>query len=117
MAIKNLKAFLLQAVKYPAAIEAKLPEAVPKLSTMMLDAANQVPVLVDFPVELPDLPAVPEIPAIPGAPGGLGKRFVTGATVTQNPDMEIQAVLRNRTGIIPSPTVGVLPEVISRRGF
>lgn len=81
MAIKNIKTLLTQATKYPAAIEAKLPEAVPKLSTMMLDAANQLPDTPDWPIELPDLMEPPEI-AIPGAPGALGKRYVTGAKIT-----------------------------------
>jgi len=88
--MKNVRDFLVQATQYPAALEARLPEALPRVSTMLRDAASKVPVLMDFPVEFPDLPAPPEIPAIPG---GLGKRYVTGAEVTPVPDVITQKQL------------------------
>lgn len=88
MAIKNIKSLLTQATNFPAAIEAKLPEGAPKVSTMLLDAADQIPALPDFPMEVPDLPAVPEFPALPAAPGGGAaelRRYITDAEVTTVP--------------------------------
>jgi hypothetical protein len=60
-------------------------------------------------MEIPDLPAVPELPEMPGELRGLGRgrRFVTGVEVTPV----------TRREIVPSPAVGVIPEVISRRGM
>ena len=71
MAIKNPKDFLVQAAALPAAIEAKLPEGAPKISTMLTDATEKMPAVPDLPVEIPDLPVVPELP---GVPGGLNRR-------------------------------------------
>lgn len=79
MGIKNIKTLLNQATQLPAAIEAKLPEGAPKVSTMLLDAADKIPDVPDFPVELPDLPAPPELPEMPGAPEL--RRYVTGVEV------------------------------------
>lgn len=79
--MKNPKELLVAAANFPAAVEAKLPEGAPKLSTMLLDTAEKMPELPDFVVELPDLPAPPELPELPGAPGELGRRFVTGVEV------------------------------------
>ena len=77
MAYKNVKDLLVDATKFPAAIEAKLPEGAPKISATLLDVAGKIPVVPDFPMEIPDLPAPPEIPEFPG--GNLGRRFeVTG---------------------------------------
>jgi len=84
MAIKNYKDLLNQGAALPAAIEAKLPEAAPKISTMLADATGKMPEAPDFPVELPDLPAVPEIPELPAPPGGLKGR-VTVVEVTPVP--------------------------------
>jgi len=81
MEIKNIKTLLTQATLLPAAIEAKLPEGVPKVSTMLLDAAGKIPDVPDFPMEIPDLPAPPELPELPGAPE-LRRRLVTGVEVT-----------------------------------
>ena len=83
MSIKNIKTLLTQATSFPAAIEAKLPEGAPKLSTMLLDAAGKIPDVPDFPVELPDLPAVPEIPELPGAPAL--RRYVSAVEVRPAP--------------------------------
>jgi len=80
MAIKNIKTLLTQATSFPAAIEAKLPEGAPKVSTMLLDAAGKIPDMPDFPMEIPDLPAPPELPEMPG--GELRRRIVTGVEVT-----------------------------------
>jgi len=111
MPIRNPTSFLLQAVKYPAAVEAKLPTGVPKLSGMMTDVITNLPTVPDLPMELPDLPeapALPEMPGLPelpGAPTGLAR--VSGVTVTPVQKREV----------IPSPHVGVLPEVTTRRGL
>jgi len=110
MAIKNIKGLLTQAAAFPAAIEAKLPEGAPKVSTTLVDIADKIPAVPDFPMEIPDLPAVPELPAMPGA--GL-RRYVTGVEVV--PVGASPAVVRRE--IIPSPAVGVIPEVITRRGI
>ena len=79
MPIKNIKGLLTQATSLPAAIEAKLPAGAPKVSTMLLDAANKIPAVPDFPIEFPDLPAVPALPGMPGTPklGG----FISGVEV------------------------------------
>jgi len=82
MPVKNIKTLLTQATQYPAAIEAKLPEGAPKISTMLLDAANQIPVVPDFPMEVPDLPAAPVIPELPAGLGKMGKTYVTKVDVT-----------------------------------
>ncbi|GAI79187.1 unnamed protein product [marine sediment metagenome] len=83
MAYKNIKEVLVDATKYPAAIEAKLPEGAPKVSTTLNDIAGKIPAIPDFPMEIPDLPAVPELPELPEGPVGLrGRRqYVTGVKV------------------------------------
>ena len=111
---KNIKDLLMGATQFPAAIEARLPTGAPKISTMLVDTAGKIPAVPDFPVEVPDLPAPPELPALPELPefpaGGGLRRYVSGVTVTpvNNPV---------RQEVIPSPTVGVIPEVITRRGM
>ena len=83
MAYKNVKELLVDATKYPAAVEAKLPEGAPKISTTLLDVADKIPVVPDFPMEIPDLPAPPALPDLPEFPGGNGlKRYVSDVTVT-----------------------------------
>ena len=84
MAYKNVKELLVDATKFPAAIEAKLPEGAPKISATLVDVAGKIPVVPDFPMEIPDLPAPPELPELPEFPGGeLGrKRYVSGVEVT-----------------------------------
>jgi len=82
MPIKNIKGLLTQATALPAAIEAKLPKGAPKVSTMLLDVTGKIPVVPDFPVEIPDLPAVPEFPAFPEFPGaGLRREYISGVEV------------------------------------
>ena len=113
MAIKNIKTLLTQATTFPVAIEAKLPAGAPKVSTMLLDAADKIPAIPDFPMEIPDLPAVPTLPELPGAPTGLARSYVTGVEV--RPVSAPTSVAKRE--IIPSPAVGVLPEVVTRRGM
>lgn len=111
MAYKNVKELLLDATKFPAAIEAKLPAGAPTISTMLVDAAGKIPAVPDFPMEIPALPAPPELPAMPELPGGNGlPRYVSGVEVTPIGNTV-------KTEVIPSPVVGVLPEVITRRGL
>ena len=96
MSYKNVKELLVDATKFPVAIEAKLPEGAPKLSTSLLDVAGKIPAVPDFPMEIPDLPAVPELPAMPAAPGGLQlRRYVTGVEVRST---TLQAVARKPLG-------------------
>jgi len=104
---KNIKDLLMSATAFPAAIEAKLPEGAPKLSTMLADVTGMLPSLPDFPFEIPDLPAPPELPAIPQGPEGL-RKVISGVDVTP---------VQQRREIIPSPAVGVLPGVLTRRGM
>ncbi len=80
MGYKNIKEILVDATKFPAAIEAKLPEGAPVISTMLIDTAGKIPVVPDFPMEIPELPAPPELPAAP-ATAGL-RRYVSGVEVT-----------------------------------
>ena len=85
MGYTNIKDVLIDATKYPAALEAKMPAGAPKVSVMLLDAAGKVPVVPDFPLFVqgfPSLPAPFELPPLPGAPGGAGlKRYVTGVEI------------------------------------
>ena len=87
MAYKNIKDVLLDATKFPAAIEAKLPEGAPKVSTTLTEVAGKIPAIPDFPMEIPDLPAPPELPEAPAGLRGLGpgRRFVTGVEVIPIP--------------------------------
>lgn len=119
---KNIKTLLLDATKFPAAIEAKLPEGAPKISTMLVDATGKIPAVPDFPVEIPDLPAPPELPELPEFPGGAGlKSYVSGVEVTPVGAPVKREVIPSpavaKREIIPSPAVGVLPEIITRRGM
>jgi len=114
MGYTNVKGLLIDAAKFPAAVEAKLPEGAPVISTMLIDTAGRIPVVPDFPMEIPELPAPPELPE---APGGTGlRRYVSGVEVIPV-GARVQTTMRNRTAVIPSPAVGVLPEVITRRGI
>ncbi|MBA7569141.1 hypothetical protein ES708_10879 [subsurface metagenome] len=112
MAYKNVKELLVDATKFPAAIEAKLPEGAPTISATLLDVAGKIPEVPDFPMEIPTLPAPPELPEFPEFPGGdLGRRrYVSGVTVTP-----VNARITRE--VIPSPAVGVVPEVSTRRGM
>ena len=86
MAYKNPTEILVDATKLPAAIEAQLPAGAPKISTTLVDIATKLPVLPDFPVEIPALPAPPEFPAMPAFPGMPElRRYVTGVEVGPAP--------------------------------
>ena len=112
MGYKNPKALLDAATALPAAIEAKLPAAAPKVSTKLLEFnTNVVSKLPDFPMELPALPAIPELPGLPGPGAELSRMYVTGVEIRPVPAPS------NRSEVIRSPSVGVLPEVITRRGM
>ncbi len=64
MAYKNPKELMVDFAKYPAAIEGILPMAVPKISRTMVDAAQSMPDLPDFVVDIPAFPAAPALPAV-----------------------------------------------------
>jgi len=88
----NIKEILVQGAAYPAAVEAALPAGAPVVSTMLLDAAEQIPVVPDFPMAIPDLPAPPEMPAQPALRrAGRGRAVTTvrevpaSSMVTQRP--------------------------------
>ena len=83
--IKNPVDLLYDLTKYPAAIEARLPEAAPKISRTLTDIAGRIPALPDFPVEIPVPPAPPAPPAPEeGVAAGL-RRFIRGAEVAEMP--------------------------------
>ena len=82
MPYKNPTQLLIGATQLPAAIEARLPVGAPKISTTLVDIASKLPVVPDFPMEIPDLPAVPEMPGLPALPGSDLRRIVTGVEVT-----------------------------------
>lgn len=86
MAYKNPTEILIGATQLPAAIEANLPAGAPRISATLVDIATKLPVLPDFPMEIPDLPAPPAFPAMPGMPGTPElRRYVTGVEVTPPP--------------------------------
>lgn len=94
MPYKNIKGLLTDATKFPAAVEAMLPAGAPKVSTILLDAAGQIPMVPDFPIEIPDLPAPPELPEVPIGGAGL-RQYVTGVEV--KPVAAAQAAARIET--------------------
>ena len=121
----NIKEVLVAATKFPVAIEARLPEGAPKVSTTLLDIAGKIPAVPDFPIEVPELPAVPEIPELPGGLGGMVDK-ATVTRVTDNGANAARALAAARAAAgkgtvtqeyVPSPYVGVMPEVITRRGM
>lgn len=93
---KNPKELLTAATALPAAIEAKLPEGAPKISTMLLDVTGKMPDLPDFLIELPDLPPVPELPGLPEAPEL--RRYVTGVEVKPLAPAPVPAAVRKPLG-------------------
>jgi len=128
MPIKNIKGLLTQATSLPAAIEAKLPAGAPKVSTMLLDATNQIPAVPDFPIEVPDLPAPPELPALPELPGAPAelRRYVSGVEVRQEiaptvpPRMPNGSLWRGAPPLeqaYTQPIEGVVGQVTTRRGM
>jgi len=83
--MKNPTDILIDATKFPAAIEAKLPAGAPKLSETLADIASKLPKVPDLPIDIPapPVPELPEMPALPGAPEL--RRYVTGVEVTPTP--------------------------------
>jgi len=77
--MKNPTNILIDATKFPAAIEAKLPAGAPKISEMLADIAGKLPAVPDLPIDIPAPPApmLPELPAPPEL-----RRYVTGVEVT-----------------------------------
>lgn len=121
MPYKNVKEVLADATKFPAAIEARLPEGAPKISTTLTDIAGRIPAVPDFPMEIPDLPAPLELPEAPAGLRGLGgRRFVTGVEVTPAP---FRAPTPAKTPVTPlvqaytQPIEGVVGQVITTRGM
>lgn len=117
MAYKNPQELVVGLAQLPVAIEAKLPEGAPKLSQMMIDASTKGPALPDFLVEIPDLPAVPEMPGLPPLPGAELRRYVTEVEVKPAglaPKPRVTPIVQE---IIPSPAVGVIPQIETRRGM
>lgn len=118
---KNPKELLLDATKFPAAIEAKLPGGAPKISTMLTDTTAKIPALPDFPVEIPALPAPPTLPEMPGAPELGLRRYVTGVEVT--PIGAGRAPTPASTPVTPlvqaytQPIEGVVGQVMTTRGM
>jgi len=82
---KNIKDLLVDATKFPTAIEDMLPEGAPKISETLTDIAGKIPAVPDFPVEIPDLPEVPTLPEIPGAPAGAAARVTPRPTARVTP--------------------------------
>ncbi len=114
MPYKNPKDLLIAATALPAAIEAKLPAGAPKVSTMLLDAANKLPALPNFPVEIPDLPAIPELPALPGG-AALGRRYVSAVEVREAPTLRSPVTPLEQA--YTQPIEGVVGTITSRRGM
>lgn len=124
MAIKNPKALLDAATALPAAIESKLPAGAPQISAKLLEFDNQLPVMPDFPMDLPDLPAIPTLPEMPGTPTlGLGRRYVNAATVRPVSAPVSPVPVRARTAVTPieqaytQPLEGVAGAVVTSRGM
>jgi len=120
MSYKNIKPLLVDATKYPAALEAKLPAGAPKISTMLLNTANGLPVVPDFPIELPALPAPPALPAMPGQTAAGVRRYVSGVEVIPVGPATSEPVRTPVTPLVQSytqPIEGVLGTVTSRRGM
>jgi len=133
MGYKNIQGVLLAATKYPASIEAVLPPGAPKISTMLAEAAVQIPAVPDLPIEIPDLPDAPALPMlpIPEMPTPTAATFQNGGApqiaATASPQRFVSGVevvpLQATKEYFPAapnswPTSkGVVPEVVTRRGM
>ena len=120
MSYKNPKQLLTAATALPAAIEARLPEGAPKVSTMLLDATGKMPDLPDFLVEIPDLPPVPELPALPELPGmpSLGRQYVSAVEVrAPSPTPARTPTVTPLVQAYTQPIEGVVGTVTTRRGM
>ncbi|MBA7692577.1 hypothetical protein ES703_101144 [subsurface metagenome] len=82
--MKNPTAILIDATKYPRAIEAKLPAGAPKISDTLADIASKLPVVPDLPIDIP-APPVPELPELPALPGADLRRYVSEVEVREVP--------------------------------
>ena len=82
--MKNPTDILIDATKFPAAIEARLPAGAPKLSQTLADIASKLPKLPDLPIDIP-APPVPELPELPALPGAELRRYVTHVEVAPTP--------------------------------
>jgi len=89
--MKNPTDILIDATKFPRAIEAKLPAAAPKISATLADIASKLPQVPDLPIDIPAPPA-PEFPELPGFPGAELRRIVTGVEVTEAAPAPAKAV-------------------------
>lgn len=95
MGYKNMRELLVAGTQLPAAIEGALPAGAPKISTMLVDAANMIPIGPGFPIEIPDLPALPKFaPPGNGLPG-LG-RYVREVEITPERAASPAAARRGR---------------------
>lgn len=82
--MKNPTDILIDATKFPRALEAKLPAGAPKISDTLVDIATKLPKVPDLPIDIP-APPVPELPELPAPPGAELRRYVTGVEVTPMP--------------------------------
>lgn len=69
--MRYFKEVLVDIAKLPVAIEEKLPAGAPKVSDLLINAANKIPQGPGSPIEIPELPT-PMLPALPSLPGGGG---------------------------------------------
>lgn len=116
MSYKNPKELLDAATALPAAIEAKLPEGAPKISTKLLEFdSNVVSKLPDFLFELPDLPAVPEMPELPGGPKL--RRYVSAVEVRPTAPTPVRSTVTPLEQAYTQPIEGVVGQVTTRRGM
>lgn len=91
--MKNPTDILIDATKFPRALEAKLPAGAPKISDTLADIAGKLPVVPDLPIDIP-APPEPMLPELPGMPE-LG-RYVTGVEV--KPVAPVPAAVRKPLG-------------------
>lgn len=82
--MKNLTDILIDATKFPRALEAKLPEGAPKISETLVDIATKLPKVPDLPIDIP-APPEPVLPELPAPPGAELRRYVTGVEVKPTP--------------------------------
>jgi len=91
--MKNPTDILIDATKFPRALETKLPAGAPKISEMLADIAGKLPAVPDLPIDIP-APPEPEFPELP-APPELG-RYVTGVEVRPITPAAPRVVARER---------------------
>lgn len=95
--MKNPTDILIDATKFPRALEAKLPEGAPKISDTLADIASKLPVVPDLPIDIP-APPVPELPELPALPGAELRRYVTGVEVKPLAPAPAPAAVRKPLG-------------------